>query len=108
MLPSGSIARNALISFGAFSGPHACVPIAAASASPGNATLMARPPAAEPEATTKCRRVIEEFKVPFMAGLPYVLIIAAARWIALRMRVYVPQRQMLVRLASISASEGFG
>ncbi len=58
MLPSGSMARKALISFGALSVPQACGPMLAASARPGNATLMARPPAAALEATTNWRRLM--------------------------------------------------
>src|SRR5260221_5738268 len=70
MVPSGSIARKALISFGTLAEPHACGPMLAASARPGNATLMARPPAAEADETTKWRRVMAGYAIWVMARLP--------------------------------------
>src|SRR5450759_2085088 len=66
MPPSGSIARKALMSFGADSAPQACAPMVAASARPGNATLMATPPAAEAEVTTNWRRVTDVLTISFM------------------------------------------
>ena len=69
---------------------------------------MCRPSASPPPTAavpmTKERRLIFRVSV-IMASTPYAL---AAAWMASRTCWNVPQRQMLVIVASISASVGFG
>src|SRR4051812_3605772 len=71
---------------------------------------IARPPDAAADVTRNCRRDCLNcaMAIPLYAFLELPEFDFAAAWIAVRMRAYVPQRQMFVIAASMSASLGFG